>query len=141
MKMKYLLPIMILLLVLMSFSSKNRFKDGVYTGTSRSIYTEEEFYGKVKILVEKNKIVSIDFVVRDSNKHEDFDAKYEKYYKGNDLYVQQCRNDWKGIQTYPEKLLKSQDPDKIDAITGATWSYNIFKAAVKEALPEDKKGK
>ena len=136
MKLKYLFPMMFVLLVLMSFSSKNKIEDGVYTGASQSIYTEEEFYGKVKIVVEKNKIVSVDFVVRDSNKHEDFDATYEKYFKGNDLYVQQCRNDWKGIQTYPEKLLKSQDPDKIDAITGATWSYNIFKAAVKEALPK-----
>ena len=30
--------------------------------------------------------------------------------------------------------LKNRIPDKLDAITGATWSYNIFRASVSEAL-------
>ena len=32
--------------------------------------------------------------------------------------------------------MKAQDPDKVDAFTGATWSYNIFKASAKKALKD-----
>ncbi len=42
----------------------------------------------------------------------------------------QCKNDWKGVRTYPKKLLKIKDINKIDATSGATWSYNIFRASV-----------
>jgi major membrane immunogen (membrane-anchored lipoprotein) len=110
------------------------YKDGHYKGTSRAQYLDEEYYGHAHIVVENGKIIQIDFLIRDSAKRVNFDEKYEKYFAGNDLYVQQCRNDWKGIQSYPDSLLKHQDPDMVDAISGATWSYNIFKASVKEAL-------
>jgi len=35
--------------------------------------------------------------------------------------------------------MKVQDIDKLDAISGSTWSYNIFKASVKDALNKAKK--
>jgi major membrane immunogen (membrane-anchored lipoprotein) len=38
------------------------------------------------------------------------------------------------VQTYPAKFLKVQDIDKVDAITGATWSYNLFKASLAVAM-------
>ena len=76
----------------------------------------------------------IDFFIRDSVLHEPFDSLYEKYFKDNELYIQQCRNDWRGVQSYPKKLMETQNIDKLDAISGATWSYNIFRASVKEAL-------
>jgi major membrane immunogen (membrane-anchored lipoprotein) len=63
-----------------------------------------------------------------------FDEKYEKHFEGNTEYIQQSRNDWNGAQTYPKKLSETQDINKIDAISGATWSYNIFRASVNEAL-------
>ena len=34
---------------------------------------------------------------------------------------------------------QGKEIEKIDAISGATWSYNIFKASVKEALKKAKK--
>ena len=129
--MKYI-PFMVLML--MAFRADNPKKDGEYNGTSRSIYIEEPFYGHALLTIEKGRIVKVDFCVRDSDKHVTFDGEYEKYYAGNDLYVQQCRNDWKGIQAYPDSLLKYQDLSKVDAISGATWAYNIFSASVKEAL-------
>jgi major membrane immunogen (membrane-anchored lipoprotein) len=55
------------------------------------------------------------------------------------LYVDQCRKDYKGVQTYPGKLLQAQHVEKVDAVSGATWSYNIFKASVNEALKNAKK--
>ncbi len=118
----------------MAFRADNPKKDGEYKGTSRSIYTEEPYYGHVRLIIEKGTIVSIDFCVRDSAKHVNFDREYEKYFAGNDMYVQQCRNDWKGIQSYPDSLIKHQDISKVDAISGATWAYNIFSASVNEAL-------
>ncbi len=50
------------------------------------------------------------------------------------MYVQQCRNDRRGVLSYPDTLLKYQDICKVDAIAGATWSYNLFRTSVKEAL-------
>lgn len=110
------------------------YSDGIYSGRSQSHYTKEPYVGNVEIKVEKGKIVTVNFSIIDTLKKEIFDEKYEKHFAGNNLYTQQCREDWKGVQTYPSKLLETQDIDKVDAISGATWSYNIFKASVKEAL-------
>lgn len=127
--------------ILVAFTVNKLYRDGQYFGTSRAIYTNEPFYGHTKIVIEKGKIIKVDFFVRDSSRHEFFDGKYEKYYAGNDKYIMQCRNDWKGVQSYPDSLLKHQDLDKIDAISGATWSYNLFKASVKKALLDAEKTK
>jgi major membrane immunogen (membrane-anchored lipoprotein) len=123
-----------ILLMLVAFSGDGPYKDGNYTGTSRAIYTNEPYYGYSKIAIKNGKIIKVEFFVRDSSRHEYFDDKYEKYFAGNNVYIQQCRNDWKGIQSYPDSLLKYQDLDKVDVISGATWSYNIFKASTQEAL-------
>jgi len=119
---------------LAAFSGDEPFKDGKYNGLSRAIYTYEPYYGHTQIIIENGKIIEVDFFIRDSLKQEPFDDKYEKYFAGNDVYIQQCRNDWKGVQSYPDSLLKHQDIHKVDVITGATWSYNIFKASAQEAL-------
>ena len=112
--------------------------DGKYHGISRANYTEE-YYGNVSITVKKGWITRINFCVRDSAKHELFDAKYEHYFADNPLYIQQCRNDWKGVNAYPDSLLKYQDIQRVDAQSGATWSYNLFKSSVKEAMVNAKR--
>jgi major membrane immunogen (membrane-anchored lipoprotein) len=111
-------------------------KDGIYTGSSRASYTDEPYWGIVKITVTNNMIGDVKFCIRDSTLHEYFDGSYEKHFEGNNVYVEQCRNDWKGVQKYPAILAEKQDADKVDAISGATWSNNIFKASVKDALKE-----
>jgi major membrane immunogen (membrane-anchored lipoprotein) len=121
-------------LLFLAFTLSVIYKDGIYHGSSRSIYTAEPYYGQVAITVKNGKFTHVDFFVRDSAKHEYFDGTYEKYFAGNDEYINQCRNDWKGVQSYPDSLLKYQDINKVDAISGATWSYNLFKASVNEAL-------
>jgi major membrane immunogen (membrane-anchored lipoprotein) len=113
-------------------------KDGTYTGSSRAKYKYEPYWGKVKLTVRNNVLTEVLFSIRDSNLHEDFDGKYEKHFVGNEMYIQQSRNDWKGVQAYPSKLSEKQNINKVDAITGATWSYNIFKASVDEALKNAK---
>lgn len=128
-----------IVLMLLAFSADKPYKDGNYSAMSRGDYTDELYYGCTRIVVEKGKMIKVEFFVRDSAKHEYLDDKYEKNFAGNNEYIQQCRNDWKGIQTYPDRLLKCQDINKVDAITGATWSFNLFKASVHEALSTAKK--
>lgn len=111
-----------------------KYPDGIYEGQSRHTYTEEPYWGKVRITVENGLIAGINFTIRDSNLHESFTVRYKKHYKGNPEYIKQVKNDWKGVRTYPKNLIKTQDINKIDAISGATWSYNIFKASTREAL-------
>jgi major membrane immunogen (membrane-anchored lipoprotein) len=112
----------------------NRYKDGIYEGKSRSKYTAEPYWGSVRLTIKNGIYTGVVFAIRDSNLHETFDGKYEKHFEGNSYYIQQSRNDWKGVQSYPDKLMKQQDINKLDAISGATWSYNIFRASVNEAL-------
>lgn len=123
-------------IILLAFTGNGPLKDGRFDGSSRSIYIDEPLYGSTRITIEDGRITRVEFTVRDSSKHEYFNGEYEKYMEGNDLYIQQCRNDWKGVRSYPDSLLKYQDIDKVDAISGATWSYNIFRASVLEALED-----
>lgn len=111
-----------------------KYKNGKYEGQSQSIYKDEPYWGIITVTVKKGSIKDVDFIVRDSAKHETFSEKYERHFATIPEYVQQCRNDWQGIQTYPKKLLEIQDINKLDATSGATWSYNIFKASTNEAL-------
>ena len=111
-----------------------RYTDGTFTGQSRASYTSEPYWGTVKFTLKNGYFTGIRFIIRDSAIHEIFDGNYEKHFLGNQVYIQQCRNDWNGVQVYPEKLSELQDINKIDALSGATWSYNIFKASVNEAL-------
>jgi major membrane immunogen (membrane-anchored lipoprotein) len=115
-----------------------KYKDGTYEGKSRAKYIYEPYWGSVHLTLKNGLLTDINFVIRDSNLHETFDGNYEKHFVGNAEYIQQSRNDWKGVQTYPKKLTEKQDINKLDAITGATWSYNIFRASVNEALKNAK---
>jgi major membrane immunogen (membrane-anchored lipoprotein) len=110
------------------------YKDGIYTGSSRASYTDEPYWGIVSLTIKNNLLTEIRFGIRDSSLHENFDGNYEKHFTGNDVYIQQSRNDWKGVQSYPKKLSEVKDINKVDAVSGATWSHNIFKASVTEAL-------
>jgi len=110
------------------------YKDGIYEGSSRSKYVGEPFWGNVRITIKNGLFTKIVFTIRDSDLHESFNEYYEKHFLGDSLYTQQCRNDWRGVKKYSKKLLKAQDINKIDATSGATWSYNIFKASIKIAL-------
>jgi major membrane immunogen (membrane-anchored lipoprotein) len=111
-----------------------KYRDGSYVGQSQDTYSEEPYWGKARITVKNGLVTRVNFTIRDSNLHETFNSKYKKHFEGNEEYIQQCKNDWKGVKTYPKKLLKIQDINKVDATSGATWSHNIFRASVNEAL-------
>jgi len=154
---KLITPLVIVILVILLVSSSfyqgkdlkvfdkvrqdtsGNYPDGKYEGKSRYNYTDEPYWGSVSITVKNGSFTEINFMIRDSNLHETFNEDYEKHFQGNPVYIEQCRNDWEGVQIYPKKLIESQNPDKIDAVSGATWSYNIFKASTREALKNAKK--
>lgn len=116
--------------------SSNTYQDGNYYGISRDKYIEEPYWGHARIKVTGGYFTSLDFMIRDSSNHETFDSIYGVVYFSDypDYYQQQLINDRHGIEEYPKRLLKSQNLDKISAITGATWSYNIFMSSVRNAL-------
>ena len=92
-------------------------KDGIYEGKSRAEYISEPYWGKIRITVKNGVISAINFTIRDSSLHETFDGKYEKHFIGNPVYIQQSRNDWKGVLIYTGKLMEEQDINKIDAVS------------------------
>ncbi len=105
---------------------KPNLKNGTFIGESRSHYTDEPYWGKVTLQIRNGQIADVKFQIRDSAKHEPFNEKYEVHFANIPEYVQQCRNDWEGVQNYPKEFLKKQDIDQLDAVSGATWSFNIF---------------
>ena len=113
------------------------YPDGIYEGRSQDGYAGmEPYWGIVKIKVEKGVFTSVNFMIRDTSIHEYVDYLYGiNNFPTIPAYKLQCIKDGNGIKTYPKKLLQTQDMGKMDATSGATWSYNIFKASVKEAKP------
>jgi len=110
------------------------YRDGDFEGKSCAQYKDEPYWGIVKIKIENGVFKEVMFTIRDSSLHETLNKKYAVHFEDNPVYVQQCRKDSKGVRAYPKKLLKEQVIDKVDAMSGATWSFNIFKASVNEAL-------
>ncbi|HEY9123428.1 MAG TPA: FMN-binding protein [Bacteroidales bacterium] len=127
---------------LLACTQQPKLKNGVYEGRTQSKYKQEPFIGVSKVTVENNVISNIEFYIIDTTNNELFDEKYEKHFVGNnEEYVQQCRNDWAGVQRYPKELLQRQCLDSVDAVTGATWSYNMFHDATTIALEKAKANK
>ncbi len=125
---------MLLMCILFAYAGDKIYSDGTYRGISQSVYTDEPYYGHSTVVIKNGTIIAVKFVIRDSSKHVEFDDEYEKYFAWSELYTSQCRKDRIGVKSYPDSLLKSQNIDQVDAISGATWSYNIFKASVNDAL-------
>jgi major membrane immunogen (membrane-anchored lipoprotein) len=113
---------------------KKKYKDGIYTGESQSRYTGEPYRGQATLEIKNDKIIKLTFQIIDKSNNEVFGPNYEQHFKNNPEYMQQCRNDLKGIKAYTEKFNQSKKLEQVDAITGATWSYNIFRDAIKVAL-------
>src|SRR5664279_126179 len=101
-----------------------KLKDGTYSGQSRAKYIYEPYWGSVHLTIKNGSVSDIRFVIRDSNLHETFDGNYEKHFEGNAEYIKQSRNDWKGVQSYPNIFSQKHDINKVDAVSGATWSLS-----------------
>jgi len=136
MKKTHVFALLLFAVVLSSVAlkPKKQYTDGVYTGESQSRYTSEPFWGQATVEIQNDKIIKLTFQIVDKEKNEVFGPDYEKHFVGNDEYVQQCRNDLKGLKAYTDKFMATKNMQEVDAITGATWSYNIFRDALNVTL-------
>ncbi|BEU88376.1 FMN-binding protein [Selenomonas sp. TAMA-11512] len=109
-------------------------KDGTYSAES----TPHELYGnsKITIAIKDHKIESVTFVGFDK----DGKLKDESYGAGaSDSNRKKAQVAFQGYNTYGKELVKTQQLNKVDAISGATVSYEQFVEAAQAALSEAKK--
>lgn len=111
------------------------YTDGTYKGRSEDFQEDESGngagYGEAEITIEEGKIASCTFVMYEL----DGTVKDETY--GADLSKENRLKAQKAVQSavkYAEQLVEKGSLDGIDAISGATISYNEFKQAVQDAL-------
>ena len=131
---KNLILFALLGLSLGAFCQTNTLNNGTYEGRSCSIYGNEPYKGVTIITIKNGKIQQVTFNILDTLKNELFDKNYSSHFPAEPLYQKQCIEDWKGVLLYPAQLLKKQDIRSVDAVTGATWSHNLFVSSATIAL-------
>jgi len=113
-------------------------QNGTFEGRSHSIYKDEPYKGVTRVTVQNGKIQNVTFEIIDTVKNELFDQNYSSHFPNQPVYQKQCVEDWKGVLLYPTQLIKKQNITDVDAITGATWSYNMFISSASIALKKAK---
>lgn len=115
------------------------YADGVYEGTSQVYEGDSDGsaagYGVVKITISDGKITDCEYHTYEPDgklKDEDYGKKNgevanKDFYNKAQRAVQAC-------QKYAEQLAATGDIGSVDAISGATISYNEFKEAAEDAL-------
>ncbi len=113
------------------------YRDGTYTGRS-SDYSEDESgngagYGEVQITISGGRVTDCAFTMYEL----DGTVKDETY--GAELSRENRLKAQKAVQSAPKyaaALVENGSLDGVDAISGATISYNEFKEAVSNALEQ-----
>ena len=116
-------------------SAPAAYADGTYTGRSSDFQEDESGngagYGEVSITIQNNKITACTFSMYEL----DGTLKDESY--GADLSKENRLKAQKAVQSaekYAAKLVEAGSIEDVDAISGATISYNELKEAVQDAL-------
>ncbi|AEE95622.1 FMN-binding domain protein [Mahella australiensis 50-1 BON] len=101
------------------------YKDGTYKGQSSK--NEHGQYGDIEITIKDGKIT---------------DVKYKEIMEDGSEKTLENDNNYKeaidAIKALPQKLIEVQDPDKVDTISKATGTTDMFKEAAKNALEQAK---
>lgn len=113
------------------------YKDGTYT--AQSSQDERGAVGEITLVIEKGKIAKADYkgIMKDGNLKDTDYGKTNGKIENQDFY-NKAQNAVRATSSYPAKLVETQNVDKIDAVSGATVSYNQFAEAVKKALEKAK---
>jgi major membrane immunogen (membrane-anchored lipoprotein) len=114
-------------------------RDGIYHGESQSRYASEPYWGEAYVEVSGGRIARVAFFILDKSLDEVFDQNYEGHYKGNAAYIQQCRNELAALPYFLRALEATGDPDRIDAVSGATWSRNLLRDSASIAIARARK--
>ncbi len=109
-------------------------KDGTYAADSGR--HEKLGYSHVEITIKDGAIVNVVHTGIDR----DGKPKDEHYGEGREPGIQKkAQVAYKAIDAYARQLVSQKDLAKVDAIAGATVSYDQFKEAVTKAVAEAKK--
>lgn len=111
------------------------YKDGRFTAKSSA--DEGGAIGEIALVIKNGKITKADY--RGIKK--DGTVKDKEYGKTsgkieNQEFYNKAQLAVNAAATYGPKLIETQDVDKIDAVSGATVSYNQFAEAAKKALKQ-----
>jgi major membrane immunogen (membrane-anchored lipoprotein) len=109
------------------------YRDGAYEYKGRP--DGEGYHVEGTMAVSHGDIASMQWKIVDATGRV-FDGTYEEVYTGNEVYMQQCRDNFSGLQTFVPALLDTQDPLGVDTVSGATWAYNKFQEAAKALLEQ-----
>jgi len=118
-----------------SSSAAKNYADGTYTGRSADHDADESGngsgYGEVTIEIKDNKVVNCEFKMYEL----DGTLKDDSY--GADLSKENRLKAQKAVQSAPKyaaALVDAGTLDGVDALSGATISFEEFEEAVKDAL-------
>jgi major membrane immunogen (membrane-anchored lipoprotein) len=114
-----------------------KYLNGAYEGKTPIDY--EGYNALADIRVTNGLISIVDWKIYDNNSKRYFDETYEEGYTGIPVYIQQCRDNMKGMKAYGPNLIRTQSIDSVETITGATWCYHKFQEVVKITLKNAKK--
>ena len=107
------------------------YKDGTYTGKSGVYSGDEEGngngYGEVTITI-KNNVITENGTLKD----DDY-GKIDGEIKNRDYY-NKAQKAIKGSEAYANAIIGKINPEEVDSISGATFSYDQFTDAVFDAL-------
>ena len=120
------------------------YADGVYEGRSEPHEGDEagngDGYGVVSLTIQDNRITACAFDTYEL----DGTLKDENYGMArgeiaNRDFYNKAQKAVKAAAVYAEQLVETGDLDKVDAVSGATYNYNDFRDAVRDALNQAKK--
>ncbi|MBQ8707036.1 MAG: FMN-binding protein [Succinivibrionaceae bacterium] len=115
---------------------KPEYHDGVYS--ARSFADDRGGYGVITVTLKGGRFAECSYVsyTRDGKIK---DRDYGRLHHGkqaNAEFYGKAQKAVEGMNQYAGQLLNTQDPDKVDAVTGATRSYEQFQDALEKALEQ-----
>ncbi|MDR3200954.1 MAG: FMN-binding protein [Spirochaetales bacterium] len=130
----------VILLIVLSFAgcAAAAYTDGEYTGISGK--DDKGAYGEVTITIKDGKVADCRFVTY----QKDGTIKGENYGKvngtiSNQDYYEKAQLAIRAMAQYEREYNQSKDLDKVNAVSGATNSYDQFIEAVENALAAARK--
>lgn len=116
-------------------SLSGNYKDGRYTAKSSA--DDNGAVGEIALVIANGKITKVDYKgIKKDGKIKDGEYGKTSGKIENQEFYNKAQLAVKAAATYGPKLIETQDLEKIDAVSGATVSYNQFTEAAKKALKQ-----